>query len=274
MTSLQSALWKARNELRETAPLIHCITNPIAIHDCANAVLAVGAKPIMAEHPLEVEEITRSAAALGVNLGNITDARLASIEKSCAAAKDAGIPFALDAVGVTCSALRLEFAEKLLRQTCPTVVKGNGAEIRALAGAHFESRGIDDLGASAAETARIAEELAGKLGCIVLATGPVDTVTDGTRTALCENGTPKLALLTGTGCIVHALTSCYLAAADPFTASVLAVTTLGICGETASRDFRGLGSFHTALFDALSTLSDGDLLRAARITEKGVFHAV
>ena len=44
---LQNALLKARNDLRETAPLIHCITNPIAINDCANGILAVGGKPIM-----------------------------------------------------------------------------------------------------------------------------------------------------------------------------------------------------------------------------------
>ena len=41
--------------LRERAPLIHCITNPISINHCANAILALGGRPIMAEHPREVE---------------------------------------------------------------------------------------------------------------------------------------------------------------------------------------------------------------------------
>ncbi len=274
MTNLQNALRKARNKVRETAPLIHCITNPISINDCANAVLAVGAKPIMAEHPLEVEEITRSAAALGVNLGNITDARIESIRKSAAAAKGAGIPYTLDAVGVTCSGLRLDLARALLHGPCPDVVKGNGAEIRALAGAPFASRGIDDLGASFAETAHIAEDLAQRLRCVVLVTGAKDVVTNGARTAFCENGTPRLALVTGTGCVVHALAACYLAAADPFTAALLAVSTLGVCGELAERDAPGLGSFHIALLDRLSTFSDDEYLRRVRITEEGAFHAV
>ena len=39
--------------VRSQAPLIHCITNPISMNDCANAVLALGAKPIMAQHPME-----------------------------------------------------------------------------------------------------------------------------------------------------------------------------------------------------------------------------
>ena len=45
-----------RKYTKEAAPLIHCITNPISIHDCANIILAAGARPIMAEHPAEVTE--------------------------------------------------------------------------------------------------------------------------------------------------------------------------------------------------------------------------
>ena len=49
-----------REKIREKSPLIHCITNPISMNLCANGILALGARPIMAEHPLEVEEITRT----------------------------------------------------------------------------------------------------------------------------------------------------------------------------------------------------------------------
>ena len=53
--------------------LIHCITNPISMNQCANTILTLGGKPIMAEHPEEVAEITRTASALLLNLGNISD---------------------------------------------------------------------------------------------------------------------------------------------------------------------------------------------------------
>ena len=165
---LQNALLKARNDLRETAPLIHCITNPIAINDCANGILAVGGKPIMAEHPDEVEEITCIAGALGVNIGNITDARRTSVLTSAKAAKTAGVPVSFDAVGVTCSALRRDLTHTLLREACPEILKGNDAEIRAIAGAHFESRGIDVLRTNTAETIEIAKMLASTLHCVVL----------------------------------------------------------------------------------------------------------
>ncbi len=35
-----------REKVKETKPLVHCITNPISIHQCANTVLAVGARPL------------------------------------------------------------------------------------------------------------------------------------------------------------------------------------------------------------------------------------
>lgn len=264
---LQNALRKARNDLRETAPLIHCITNPIAINDCANGILAVGGKPIMAEHPDEVEEITCIAGALGVNIGNITDARRTSVLTSAKAAKTAGVPVSFDAVGVTCSALRRDLTHTLLREACPEILKGNDAEIRAIAGAHFESRGIDVLRTNTAETIEIAKMLASTLHCVVLVTGKTDIITNGETTVLCENGTPRLSLVTGTGCMVHALCASYSAVTDPFTAAVLSVSTMGICGELSERKSEGLGSFRIALLDALSLLSDDDYTRLLKLRE-------
>lgn len=49
----------ARNMVLEKQPLIHLITSPIAINDCANAILAVGGRPICAEHPEEVRASQR-----------------------------------------------------------------------------------------------------------------------------------------------------------------------------------------------------------------------
>ena len=96
---------KAKEAVISQAPLIHCITNPISINDCANVVLALGAKPIMAEHPKEVHEITALAKALAVNLGNITDARAESIFISGGVAKNAQIPCVIDVVGARNSIL-------------------------------------------------------------------------------------------------------------------------------------------------------------------------
>ena len=37
--------------LREKAPLVHCMTGAVSVNFCANAVLALGARPICAERP-------------------------------------------------------------------------------------------------------------------------------------------------------------------------------------------------------------------------------
>ena len=100
--------------LRSRRPLIHCITNPISINDCANLILAAGGRPIMAEHPGEVAEITATAAALAVNLGNITDVRMESMVLAGQAAREAGVPMVLDCVGVGCSSLRRRYAQDYL----------------------------------------------------------------------------------------------------------------------------------------------------------------
>ena len=79
--------------LKQTNNLIHCITNPISINDCANLILALGAKPIMACHPDEVDDITCHSAALALNLGNFDDVRAKSMMMSAKCAKGNKIPF-------------------------------------------------------------------------------------------------------------------------------------------------------------------------------------
>ena len=120
---MRQRILQLRKRIKEEKPLIHCITNPISIHDCANVVLAVGARPIMAEHPAEVTGITASAGALMLNLGNITDARIESMKRSMRTAMENKIPVLLDLVGVACSDLRLDLARELLRIGHPAARK-------------------------------------------------------------------------------------------------------------------------------------------------------
>ena len=119
---MREKIHKIRADIIRKKPLIHCITNPISINQCANAILAVGARPIMAEHPGEAAEITETAQALLLNLGNITDVRMKSMAISAAAAADRGIPFVLDAVGIACSQLRKNYITELLRNVTPTII--------------------------------------------------------------------------------------------------------------------------------------------------------
>lgn len=256
---MKQRLYEIRKCVYENRPLIHCITNPISIHQCANSVLAVGARPIMAEHPEEVRDITHTANALMLNLGNITDVRMQSMLLSARTAKEKGIPAVLDAVGVACSGLRRKFVRELLSEMTPSIVKGNYSEILALCNAQYHAEGVDaDALLDPKDVEQATVTLAQKLGSTVLASGKQDIITDGRTIVKVNNGTSKLSLITGTGCMLGALCAAYLTAGTPIDASVAACTVLGICGQIASTD-RGTGTFMVNLMDALSTLQDADI---------------
>lgn len=252
---------KIREKVKETRPLIHCITNPISIHQCANAVLAVGARPIMAEHPDEVEEITATAKALMLNLGNITDVRMEAMLRASSAAKKYEIPVLLDAVGVACSRMRRNFAEELLSKAPVTVVKGNYSEIQALCSQGYVASGIDaEASLTAEQIGAAADKLAGKYRLIVLASGKTDIITDGKQRICVKNGSPMLTAVTGTGCMLGALCASYLSAGEGLYGAAAACGVLGVCGELAETR-KGSGSFMVSLMDRLSTLSRKELER-------------
>ena len=253
---MEQAIRNIRSAVAEQHPLIHCITNPISINQCANGILAVGGRPMMAEHPKEVAEITRTAQSLMLNLGNITDTRMESMQISAQTANAMGIPFLLDAVGIACSTLRREYVKDLLSRAVPTVIKGNYSEILALYRSSYRCSGVDADSALAVQTIdHAACSLARSLGTIILASGGVDIVTDGTRLYHIRNGTPQLSQVTGTGCLQGALCTAYLSANSGLEAVLTGCTVLGICGELARTD-RGTGTFLCNLMDALSTLPD------------------
>lgn len=256
-----------KSAVKAAKPLVHCITNPISINQCANAVLAVGGRPIMAEHPLEVGEITGASSALVLNLGNITDVRMESVKISAAVAKEKGIPIILDPVGVACSSLRRNFAKELMSTYTPDLVKGNYSEINALYSSEYSSSGVDtDSHLDTLHMVSVSNQLAADYGTVVLTSGQADIVTDGKVTFLIHNGTPQLAGITGTGCMLGAVCGCYFSAATDISSAVAACVHLGISGEL-SETGTGSGSFAVNLIDKLSVLSDDDITEYIRVEE-------
>ena len=247
-----------RRSVKERAPLIHCITNPISITRCADVILAAGARPMMAEHPKEAAVITRTAGAVMLNLGNFTDVRGESMMISARTARENGIPFVLDVCGSACLPSRRDYAAELIASAVPSVIKGNYSEINALCDSGYSSVGVDaDPALGIPQTADAAVKLARRYGTVVLASGGTDIVTDGRRLIKVHNGTPQLSSITGTGCMQGALCAAYLSAGAAIDAAAAACAVLGICGQLAATD-KGSGTFAVNLTDALSTISDND----------------
>lgn len=259
------------NQIRQAVcslePLVHCITNPISINQCANALIAAGARPIMAEHPDEVREITQTAQALMLNLGNITDTRMKSILLCAKAATENAIPFIIDLVGVACSPLRRGFAHSLLKQTSPTAIKGNYSEINALYNSEYRCAGVDAENTLRAQyVTDISVRLARKYNTIILASGKTDIVTDGKMLIHIKNGSFQLSKVTGTGCMLGAICACYLSVCQDANAIAAACAVFGICGELAETD-KGNGSFMVNLIDSLSVLTYADVKKYIKTEE-------
>ncbi len=254
------AIWQSLSAVRAEAPLVHNITNFVVMNTTANALLAVGASPVMVHAAEEVEQMTAMARALVVNLGTLSPPWATAMRLAVARAGTAGTPWVLDPVGVGALAWRTGIAAELIRQQ-PAAVRGNGSEILALAGAAGAAgKGVDSRHDSAAAV-DIARGLARATGAVVAITGRVDYVTDGERQVAIANGHPLMARVTGLGCTATALVGAFCAVeADRLAATAHALAVLGMAGEIAAERAAGPGSLQVGLLDALYTL-DLDTIR-------------
>lgn len=245
--------WGALERLRATAPLVHCITNYVAMDVAANALLAIGASPAMVHAAEEVEEFVAISSALTVNIGTLSPPWVAAMERAADRAAALGIPWVLDPVGAGATAYRTAVARDLASRR-PAVVRGNASEILSLAGEVGDTRGVDSTrGTDEARPA--AESLARALGCVVAVTGAVDYATDGRRTLAVGHGHPLMARVTALGCALTGVTGAFLAVeADPLHAATYALACFGVAGEAAARGADGPGTLRVRLLDALHNL--------------------
>ncbi len=241
--------------IRERRPLVHQITNYVVMNETANATLALGALPVMAHAPEEVEEMVGFAGALVLNIGTLSAHWVDAMLLAGKAANVRGIPVVLDPVGAGATRFRTETAARILDEVDIAVLRGNAGEVATLVGVEAEVRGVESIGAGG-EPADLAREAGRSLGLVAAVTGPVDHVSDGETVIAIANGHPLLAAVTGTGCMSSALTGCFLAAKpeEPLEAAAEALVAFGAAGEDAAAVAMGPGSFHVALYDALAAL--------------------
>jgi len=229
----------------------------------ANALLALGASPVMAHAEEEVEEMAGLASALVLNIGTLSPAWIGSMRKAAAAARRRGIPIVLDPVGAGATRLRTETSRLLLEEARPAVLRGNASEIRALFHAEHETKGVDSRHAAEAAL-EAARGLSAEFGCAVSVSGPVDVIVRGDAVVRVANGHPLMPRVTGLGCTASALTGAFAAVnPSPFAAAVHAMAVMGIAGEMAGESAAGPASFQTLFLDALHQLSEKDI--AARL---------
>lgn len=88
-------LGKYLDRVRKLNPLVHHITNYVTVNDCANACLAVGASPVMADAIDEAGDMARISSALVLNIGTLNVSKVESMIEAGRSANAGGIPVIL-----------------------------------------------------------------------------------------------------------------------------------------------------------------------------------
>ena len=218
--------------VRNTVPLVHNITNYVTVNDVANILLACGGSPIMSDEPEDVEDITSICGGLNINIGTLNKNTIPSMFLAGRKANALGHIVLLDPVGAGASRLRTDTANRLMREVRFDAVRGNISEI--------------------------------KTGCIIAVTGAIDLVSDGERCWCIRNGRPEMSRITGTGCQLSALTTAFLVAnpEHKLEAAAAAVCMMGLAGEIGWANMQpgdGNSTYRSRIIDAIFNMT-GDAL--------------
>ena len=261
--------------VRETCPLIHNITNYVTVNDCANIVLACGASPIMADDKVEVEEITSVCSGLNINIGTLNSRTIDSMLIAGKRANELGHPVVLDPVGAGASKLRTDTAMKLLNDVKFTVIRGNISEIKTLASGSGTTKGVDaDVADKVTEenleeVVAFTKAFAGKTGAVIAITGAIDIVADDKKAYCIRNGHPMMSSITGAGCQLSAMTAAFVTAnpENPLEAAAAAVSAMGLAGEIAYKRLSpmdGNSSYRNYIIDAIYRMTPEELEKGTK----------
>ena len=264
-------------EVKEKNPLTHCITNFVTVNDCANAVLAIGASPIMAEDVDEVEEIVNISDALVINIGTLKHEQIESMNVSAAQANKTNTPITLDPVGVGISKLRNETTINLIKNYNIAAIRGNITEIKSIANLFNildntnTAKGVDVCNDdiitqdNLKANGEIIRKTATELTTVILASGPIDILSDGKTTIAIYGGDEMMPSITGSGCMLSSIVGSCVGATNPFEGALLGILMMNKAGEKArskvDENKSGTGSFRTFLIDALYN-TDAEELKA------------
>ncbi|EKA62835.1 hydroxyethylthiazole kinase, sugar kinase family protein [Janibacter hoylei PVAS-1] len=262
MSDLRAEVTAAVAAMRAASPLVHGATGSVTRAIVADGLLAVGARPMLTETVDEAPTLVTVADAFLANLGSLSSDGRAGLLPTAEVAAERGTPWVLDPTAIGLAPVRTPLALELLALG-PSIVRGNASEVLVLAGGGQPGRGADSTVAPDA-AAEAAHSLAAAHGCVVAVSGAVDLVTDGRQSVRIASGAPVLTRVTGTGCLLGALSAAHAAVAAPFVAAVAATALLTVASERVGG--LGPGSFRVGLLDALDAVTPTEVGSGVRLT--------
>ncbi len=263
------------DNVRNTCPLVHNITNYVTVNDVANVILACGASPIMSDEPEDVKEITAICGGLNINIGTLNKQTIEGMHVAAKVATEAGHPVLLDPVGAGASSLRTSTAIDIMDTYKPTCIRGNISEIKTLAKGSGTTKGVDADAADAVtpetldKAVAFVKELAEKTNAIIAVTGAIDLVADKDKCYCIYNGRPEMGKITGTGCQLSGMMTAFLVANpdNMLEAAAAAVCAMGYAGEVgfaALKPGEGNSTYRNRIIDAIYNMTGEDLEKGAK----------
>lgn len=260
------------NQLRETNPLVHNITNIVVANYSANGLLAIGASPIMADATPEMSQLPPLCQAVVINIGTLSEPLIESMLIAGKTANQHNVPVVLDPVGVGATTFRQQTVKRLLAEIQFNAIRGNAGEMAYLAGVDWQAKGVD-AGEGNADFADIAKKVATKYQCIAAVSGETDYLSDGNKVIKIHNGTPLFPKITGSGCLLSAVCGAFLGIAkkgEDLTACVNACTAYAVAGEIAAKglSITQTGQFYIGFLDSLAALTNEQVQQYARVDDE------
>lgn len=262
---MEKRLWDHIQSVRQHSPLVHNITNFVVMNNTANALLAIGASPIMAHAEEEIIDMIKICAATVINIGTLDEHWVKSMYKAAHTASQIGKPWILDPVGAGATNYRNSVLSRLI-ELKPAAIRGNASEILSLANqSRSRTKGVDST-AHSSEALNAAIHLNKNYGAIVCISGETDIITDGNKIIYIHNGHPLMTKVTGLGCSASAVIGAFLGTIENKLEAVVSATALfGIAGELAEKISSGPGSLQVNLLDTLHTMNEKSFLETLRI---------
>jgi hydroxyethylthiazole kinase len=260
-----SNIWESVRKIRHTAPVVHNITNYVVMNNSANALLAIGASPVMAHAEEEVEEMVNIAGALVINIGTLSPHWIRAMFKAAHQAKKQNIPVILDPVGAGATSYRTGTARELLHAVAPSIIRGNASEIMAMLEEDAKTKGVEST-TSSHDALDVARQLNRIHGSVVCVSGEIDYIINSDSIIKVKNGHPMMTKVTGMGCIATALCGAFAAVNKAYAeAAVHAMAVMGIAGEMGVEGAPGPGSLQVRFLDALYGMSEDDIQRYLKV---------
>lgn len=263
-----TTIWSDIEKIKKQSPLVHNITNYVVMNNTANALLSLGASPVMAHATEEVEEMAGIASSLVINMGTLSSEWVEAMIKAGKTANAKHTPITFDPVGVGATSFRNNTAAEIIEECKPTVIRGNASEIMALCNTGIKTKGVDST-ASSNTALDYAKVLADNTGAIVVISGATDYITDGKRVISLNNGSDMMPKVTGMGCTSTAVIGAFTAV-NPNTieATAHAMALMSIAGEIATEKSEGPGTLQLNILDTFYNITEKDISERLNICDE------